>query len=348
MNSEWQAFLSSQSVRLAPTGEVESPLSPPWPPCALMDLSHLGLIAVGGADAAGFLQGQLTNDIREVSAEHSQLSSYCSPKGRMLACLRVIRRGDAYLLGLPRTRLEPILQRLRLFVLRSRVTLVDVSDQWVQVGLVGDCAEGLLRGTFPVLPDLANNAVHQGPLSLVRMPGPTPRFLLLGPAAELSALWLRLAPPAIPAGAAYWSLLEIRAGIPSVHPQTVDAFIPQMANLQLVDGVSFTKGCYTGQEVVARTQYLGRIKRRLYRAEVQSPGPPRPGDELYCRESASGQGPGRIVDAQPSGEGRYELLAVVEIEAAEGCEVRLAEGGPVLRFLPLPYPFPAEEVPSQA
>jgi folate-binding protein YgfZ len=347
MNNEWLSFLISQSARIGPGGEVEFPGAPAQADCALVDLSHLGLIAVRGADGASFLQGQLTNDIREVSGEHSQISSYCSPKGRMLACLRVLRRGEDYLLLIPRDLLEPFLQRLRLFILRARVTLEDVSDTLVQVGLAGDCAEALLQQSFPVLPALANNAVHLGRLGLIRMPGSTPRFLLLGPAEAVAALWSRLSPPAVPVGAAYWSLLEIRAGIPAIHPETVDAFIPQMTNLHLVDGVSFTKGCYTGQEVVARTQYLGRLKRRLYRAAVESPMPPRPGDPLYCQESTSGQGPGQIVDAQPSGAGRYELLAVVEIEAAEGGRVRLSADGPVLRFLPLPYPIPAEGESSQ-
>lgn len=342
MHTEWQAFLISQSAQIGPTGEAEFPGAPLQAPCALMDLSHLGLIGVRGADAAMFLQGQLTNDIREVSTEHTQLSSYCSPKGRMLDCLRVMRLGDDFLLVIPRTRIGTILQRLRLFVLRARVTLTDVSDQWVLVGLAGDCSEGLLKASFPVQPTLANNAVHQGVLTLIRMPGPTPRFLLLGPPEAVATLWLGIVPPAIPVGAAYWSLLEIRAGIPSVRPETVEAFVPQMVNLHLVDGVSFAKGCYTGQEVVARTQFLGRLKRRMYRAEVESPLPPRPGDNLYCRESESGQGPGRILEVQPSGVDRYELLAVVEIEAAEGGEVRLGEGGAVLHFLPLPYPLPAD------
>lgn len=347
MNSDWQAFLVSQSARIHATGEAQLPTAPAVPDCALMDLSHLGVIRVRGADASSFLQGQLSNDIREVSAEHTQLSSYCSPKGRMLVCLRVVRLGDDLLLVLPQTRLEATLRRLGLFILRSRVTLEALTDQWVLLGLAGDGVETLLRGCFPSLPVLPNNLVHQGVLTLIRMPGPTPRFLILGPTNPVKDLWLGIVPPAVPVGPDYWSLLEIRSGTPSVHPETVEAFVPQMVNLQLVDGVSFTKGCYTGQEVIARTQFLGRLKRRMYRAEVESPHLPRPGDELYCHESASGQGPGRIVDAQPSGKGRYELLAVVEIEAAERGGIRIWEDGPELRILPLPYPFPEEGEQSQ-
>ena len=343
MNSEWQAFLISQSARIDEQGQVHFPGSPDAAGCALVDLSHLGLIEVKGPDAVGFLQGQLTNDVRELSQEHTQLSGYCSPKGRMLACFRMMHLGDSYLLQLPLTKLPIILQRLRLFVLRARVTLEDASDRVARMGVAGDCAEDLLRERFGQLPALHNNVVHKGSITLIRMPGATPRFELLGPPAPLAAEWARLAAHTIPVDAAYWSLLEIRAGIPSVYPETTDAFVPQMANMQLIDGVSFTKGCYTGQEVVARMQYLGRLKRRMYLAEVTASAAPRPGDELFSSQSESGQGAGKVVDVQKTDGDRYELLAVVEVNAAEGGAVCLGEDGPELRFRPLPYPFPPEK-----
>jgi folate-binding Fe-S cluster repair protein YgfZ len=116
-----------------------------------------------------------------------------------------------------------------------------------------------------------------------------------------------------------------------------------MANMQLIDGVSFHKGCYTGQEVVARMQYLGKLKRRMYLAEVDSETAPRPGDALFSPESSSQQGGGTVVMASPVGTGRYELLVVVEIKAAESGEVRLAEAGPLLRLKAPPYGFPVDE-----
>jgi hypothetical protein len=146
---------------------------------------------------------------------------------------------------------------------------------------------------------------------------------------------------ATPVGPEYWALLDIRAGIPSVHAETSDAFVPQMANMQLIDGVSFTKGCYTGQEVVARMQYLGKLKRRMYLAEVTAPEPPLPGDGLYSPSSRSEQSAGRVVDACAVGGDRYELLVVVEVGAAEGGEVSLGEGGPTLALREPPYGFEA-------
>jgi hypothetical protein len=137
-----------------------------------------------------------------------------------------------------------------------------------------------------------------------------------------------------------WALLDIRAGQPTVYGSTSEAFIPQMTNMQLIDGVSFTKGCYTGQEVVARMQYLGKLKRRMYLAEVQSEAAPKIGDELLSDASASGQGAGKVVDARLDANGRYELLVVAEIAAVEQGKLTLGENGPALRFLDLPYSLP--------
>lgn len=343
MNNEWQRFLVSQSAQIGAEGGVHFPGAPERPPCALVDLSHLGLIEVAGEDAGTFLQGQLTNDVRELSDGHTQLAGYCSAKGRMLASLRMIRLGGSYLMQLPLEKLATVMQRLRLFVLRSKVTLRDASDRLVAIGIAGECAEPLLRQLSPRLPERPNDLLLNGDLALIRMAGPTPRFQLLGPVQEIRAAWQLLCAQAVPVDADLWSLLDIRAGIPSITAETTEAFVPQMANMQLIDGVSFTKGCYTGQEVVARMQYLGKLKRRMYLAEVVSPTPPRPGDELFSTLSDSAQGAGKVVNAAKSGDNRYELLAVIEIDAAEQGEVSLGDKGPTLRLKPLPYPLASDQ-----
>jgi folate-binding protein YgfZ len=333
MNMQWSDFLRNRSEQSYPTD----------PSCALNDLSHFGLIRVEGEDAMQFLQGQFTNDIREVTEQHSNLSAWCSPKGRMLANFRVMRRDPAYLLQIPLAQLEPVIKRLRMFVLRAKVTITDASDEWTRFGLTGDCAESLLQPHFERLPKAANAALVRGDNLLVRMPGPTPRFELLGPAAELIPLWETCEAQATPMDSNFWALQEIRAGIPTVYPETREAFVPQMTNMQLIDGVSFTKGCYTGQEVVARMQYLGKLKRRMYLAHVRSETPPEPGDELFARGSSSGQGAGRVVDARAAGDG-YDLLAVIELESLAQHSVHLGENGPPLEILQLPYDFASETV----
>lgn len=337
MNTHWKTFLASRAAEIDERGAVCFPTAPASAECALADLTHLGLIAVTGPDAMAFLQGQLTNDVRELSARHTQLSGYCSPKGRMLASFRVFRIGETIYLQLPHHGVDALVQRLRMFLLRSKATVEKAGDDLVAIGIAGECAEGLLREHFAALPAQAGAMACSAELVAIRVPGPVPRFEILGPAPAMTSLWDQLATGATVVNPPYWALLDIRAGIPSVFPETADAFVPQMANMQLIDGVSFTKGCYAGQEVVARMQYLGKLKRRMYLAEVSTDTPPRPGDELHADGSRSEQAGGRVVDARRNADGRYELLAVVEIAAAETGEVRLGPHGPILAFKAPPY-----------
>lgn len=345
MNSQWQEFLAAQGAQMLADGSVRFPgvgdssLGESGD-CVLFDLSHLGLIAVTGADAESFLQGQLTNDIRELSGTHTQLSSHCSPKGRMLASFRVLRLGDSIYLQLPRERLPDTLKRLRLYVLRAKVTLEDASERLIRIGIAGNCAQAALALKGLAIPERDEDLATTEGVSVLRLPSPTPRFELIGPVDALTGLWSALAQVTAPGTPDLWALHDIRGGIPNVYTQTVDAFVPQMVNLQLIDGVSFSKGCYTGQEVVARMQYLGKLKRRMYWAEVETDSPPNPGDTLHAPTSTSEQATGRVVDARAAGPGRYELLAVVEIDVAEAGEVRLGERGPILRLRPPPYGFP--------
>jgi folate-binding protein YgfZ len=226
-----------------------------------------------------------------------------------------------------------------MFVLRSKVTLSDASDELMRMGLTGECAEPLLGANFDALPTVANGVAQRAGLTLIRLPGASPRFELLGPAETLIEIWQSAEPQATRMSDDFWALQDIRAGVPTIYPATSEAFIPQMINMQLVDGVSFTKGCYVGQEVVARMQYLGNLKRRMFLAHVTSDTPPHPGDELFSRSSTSGQGTGKVVDARPADSG-YDLLAVIETSSAETDEVCLGENGPCLQLQDLPYPFP--------
>ncbi len=341
MNSEWQSFLQAQGASID-ADQVRFP--PSSGDNQLFDLSHLGLIQVEGAETDSFLQGQLSNDLRELTETHSQMSSHCSPKGRMIANFRMLRRDDKVLLQLPKDNLPPLLKRLSMFKLRAQVDLSDAGDSLMRMGLAGPKAREMLFAATDKAPELENSVQPHGELTILRMPGATPRFEILGPVKAVSALWSQLSEQgAGPANSEDWALLEIRAGIPTVYADTSEAFVPQMANMQLVDGVSFTKGCYTGQEVVARMQYLGKLKRRMYLARVDSDNPPKAGDELYAPGSESGQGAGRIVDAQANGAGGFDLLAVMEISAADAGDVRLGEDGPRLSFMDLPYALAQEE-----
>ncbi len=311
-----------------------------FPDCALTDLSHFGLIRAGGPDARSFLQGQLTNDIDAVTPELAQFGSYCNPKGRMLGSFWIFQRDEDLYLQLPTERLASILQRLRMFVLRSDVTLDDASHELARFGLSGDCAENLL----PFAPTADKACLTRDRITIIRLPGDRPRFELVGPPDTLAGHWERLRDNAQQTGAEFWSLMDIRAGMPNVFEDTSEAFVPQMANLQLIEGVSFTKGCYTGQEVVARMQYLGKLKRRMYHARIDSHQAPARGAEVFSPSSDSAQGAGRIVDVAASPEGGYEVLAVAQISSAEADDLCLQDAqGPRLHLLGLPYLFDAGE-----
>ena len=353
MNAEWNAFLEQAGAmltadRVAHFGQQETELSGVLTDDVCCGLSHLGLIAVGGADAETFLQGQLTCDVRQITPDCSLPGAHCTPKGRVFASFRLFRRGDAYYLELPHELLKPALSRLRQYVLRARATLEDASDALARLGVAGPNAAMLVGKVLGAVPDAVNSVVvadivYPGGVTAIRLPGITPRFELHGAAWDLSAIWNALAPNIRPVGTEPWRLLDILAGMPTVYPETMEAFVPQMLNLQLLDGVSFHKGCYTGQEIVARTHYLGKLKRRMYLARVDSPTPPRPGDPLFSPQADASQNAGQLADAARHPDSGYAVLAVALIQCAEHGVLQLGDAnGPVLRLEPLPYGFETE------
>ena len=348
MNAQWTAFLQQASAacsdgQIAQFGVAEPGLRAALSGGLCCDLSQLGLIRLQGPDSDSFLQGQLTCDVRQLRAEHSLLGAYCSPKGRALACLRLFRHGDAIYLALPRELVETTLTRLRRYVLRSRTTLDDASDELVGIGVAGADSAQVLAARLGALPETVNGVTHSAApdgsgITTLRLPGPVPRFALYGTAADLAVIWTALAPICVAADDTPWRLLDILAGLPSVYAATADAFVPQMLNLDVLDGISFQKGCYTGQEVVARTHYLGKLKRRMYRARLDSPHTPQPGDALFSAQADASQGAGRIVDAVAHPEGGQMLLAVALVHCAEQGTLQLGNAeGPVLHLEALPY-----------
>jgi folate-binding protein YgfZ len=342
MNSQWKEFLDAQGARfVTETGELQGFAADNVDPDAndiIADLSYLGVIRISGEDAVSFMQGQTTNDVRKIDTEHGQLSGYCSPKGRLLANFLLLQRdADIYML-MDRAILEPTLKRLKMYILMSKVEMIDVSDEMVVAGIAGPNATALLTTALGKVPAADYETGHAGGLSTMKLPGQPPRYLLLGDAAKLTELWQTLDDKVTAVGHGSWKLTDIRAAIPTVHPETVEAFVPQMVNMQAIEGVSFKKGCYPGQEIVARMQYLGKLKRRMYRATVTMDTAPKAGDEIFSAASSSGQGAGKIVDAQPSPNGGYELLAVIEIASAEQGGLRIgSESGPELVLSELPY-----------
>jgi folate-binding protein YgfZ len=345
MNEAWKTFLQKQGAvldgeRVQHFGQPAEERRAAAQSNVLADLSDSSLVRARGGDTQNFLNGQLSNDVRRLDATHSQLAAWCSPKGRMLAIFRLCRRGDDTLLQLPSSLLEPILKRLRMFVLRAKVTLEDTGAELVSFGLSGPDAEKLLRDAAGFAPGEVDGSETRDEITLIKLAGPHPRFEIIAGTETAIKLWSELKTKATPVAPPVWAWLDIMAGIPVVHPETSEAFVPQMANLEIVGGVNFKKGCYPGQEIVARMQYLGKLKQRMYRAHVASDAAPRPGDSIFAPDFP-GQSAGTVVAAQPAPDGGFDLLAVIQISSADAGVLHLgSEAGPQLSLQNLPYSFP--------
>lgn len=341
MNSLWQAHLSAAGAtydgrHISRFGDPQQALRDTHDKTIITDLTGSGLLHITGDDAENFLQGQLSSDIQEITAGNAQYSSYNTPKGRMLATFLAWWDDDGYCLQLPYSLLESVKKRLSLFIMRAKVEIEDASDRTVRIGVAGERATALLAKAFGELPADAMNVVHNTSGNLICLN--TQQYLFAGNAEQAIALWSALRHEATPVGISCWEWLNIRAGIPQILPSTQEAFVPQMANLELIGGVSFKKGCYTGQEIITRTQHLGKIKRRLYLAHIDTNDTPQPGDPLFDRE-AEGQSSGKIINAQQAPSGGYDVLAVIPVASVNtGGSIHWYNiDGPVLNIHPLPY-----------
>lgn len=348
MIEHWKSYLTSRGARtdavgVTDFGQPQEELESAAHGDVLCELSHLGAVRVSGPDAAQFLQAQLSNDVDAVSAGRSQLSAWCSPKGRMLAVVRVVRVGDDYLLLLPQAILEATLRRLRLFVLRARVELEPTDAELVHIGVCGERAETRLRTALGAAPATVDDVLAAAVAHAVRVAGSRPRFQLTVVAAQAAPLWEALQENTRATGYRCWRWLDIAAGLPVVLPPTLDKLIPQSANLDLVGGLSFTKGCYPGQEVIARIRYRGGLKSRMVLAHADADSAPTPGDTVYAPSLGDQRG-GTVVDAERAPQGGWDLLCVVPLADAGAGGLRLGDAaGTPLRLRELPYAGVADQ-----
>jgi len=299
-----------------------------------LPLADHGLIRVSGADAASFLHNLLTNDITHLPSDGVRHAGFCTPKGRLIATFTIWQEksldGSAdFLLLLSADILPGILKKLSMYVLRSKVKLVDISAERSMLGVVGSDAEALIGSLAPM------SSLPFGGGTALRLDAR--RFILALPTDNAPSVTCRLAETARFGTAADWHLAEIEAGLPRIVAATQEAFTPQMVNYEVaaVGGVSFQKGCYPGQEIVARTQYLGKVKRRMYRVVLDSAF--EPGTDVFTPE-AGDQHCGAIVLCAPAVEGGFQALLVVQTSGMEADAVHVGRpDGPRARLLPLPY-----------
>lgn len=340
--ASWLSFLAEHGARLS---ESTMPEPVGFPDGASINasfvapLTHLGLIAATGDDAAHFLHNQLTNDIEHLTPAQARLAGYCSPKGRLLATMLVWKSGDAIWLQLPREIQAAVQKRLQMFILRAKAKLADASADTVALGLVGAGAD-ILAPWFPTLPQAVYGKVDSEAGSLIRVADADgrPRYQWIAPLAVAQQAWpvlTRSLPPAPPSA---WRLTEIAAGIPMVVAATQEQFVPQMVNYEVVGGVNFRKGCYPGQEIVARSQYLGKLKRRMLPATVaaDASNAVAPGMEIFAANEPD-QPCGQVVNAEATG-GRVRCLVELKTAALDAGGLALgAANGPALEIGELPY-----------
>jgi tRNA-modifying protein YgfZ len=250
----------------------------------------LGILRFSGADALSFLQGQISNDSQRLAENIPVFAAYSSAQGRVLALIYLLPHSSGVAAILPREILQPTLERLRKFILRAKVRIEDAGDSLV------------VAGHFGAMPESAAGYVERDGIGMAPVGRDPSRCWIIGAPAQIEAA----ADGARTETA--WRLADIQAGLPQVYAATSEAFVAQMLNLDLLDGISFSKGCYTGQEIIARTQHLGRIKRRLFRL-LLPPGAWSVGQALHLTDGRQG----RVTEVIES-DGRVEALAVLNVE----------------------------------
>ena len=293
-------------------------------------LPHLGLVRFAGPDAVAFLQGQLSNDTRRLSGAAPLLAACSTPQGRVVAVLRLVPHSSGVIGMLPGELVAPVIERLRKYVMRAKVQIEDLRGRFAVMGLYGGACGDL------EMPDVVRRYVETDGVGIARLTGDATRCWAIGREADFTAHGA-----AGNAGRAVrverdWRLADIRAGLPQIYGATTESFVAQMLNLDLIDGISFTKGCFTGQEIIARTQHLGRIKRRLFRLRLPA-GEWSIGQAVRLTDGRAG----RLTELAPV-DGVHEALAVLPLET--GPESGAPEAGAAAES-PADAPVEATELP---
>lgn len=345
MMSAWLQFLTTQGAQLAPDTQRVTGFAQPLTQDQLEQgfvapLTELGLIAVSGEDGPHFLHNQLTNDVEHLGQTDARLAGYCSPKGRLLATFLMWKAEDAIMLQLPHQIQTAVQKRLQMFVLRAKAKLRDATDDYATLGIGGRNAGETLQKWFSRLPDApyAKTDSEVGTLIRVADAFGAPRYQWIATRDAAQQVWHDLTAVLPTAGSQVWHLGDIHAAIPQVTQATQEQFVPQMINFELIGGVNFKKGCYPGQEIVARSQYLGKLKRRMMLASVGADATA--GMEVFSAADPE-QPCGMVVNAERNLQGGSDCLVELKVAALDEGAIHLGSaGGAALTFRPLPYALP--------
>ena len=339
MSIEQQAFLNTIGASLGDDGHShfdDGDASESQPDNFITPIPYYGLLAISGPETAKFLQGQTTCDLDAVSDTQSCAGAYCTPKGRMISSFHIGRLDEEhYLLRMQRDIVDTTRDTLAKYIVFSKAEQENTSDQYQLFGLRGEQARQAIENTFGQVPSGKWAAVNADQQLVIQIDDEGLVFECWVPNQLAEPTWQSLCEQLKPVGSQQWGLLSIQRGEAEVCATTVDVFIPQVLNYQLTGAISFTKGCYTGQEVVARMEYRGKLKRRMYRARVVSTSI-QPGDAIYTEGKE--QSSGNVVNVASLDNNNSEILAVLtDKDVTENPVFRLENNPAALELLPLPY-----------
>lgn len=294
----------------------------------LYNLSHLGLICISGPDRHKFLQGQLTCNIADLTSSHYLTGAYCSQAGRVQTTFIIFETADNCYLVLARDLIGNIISLLQKYAIFSKVSITDLSSAWQVVGMVGDELTLILERNNITLPPAINTMVEFDHLLVLQRPGKLSRCLMLGPSDTVSKIQDKSG-LGLQNAYSHWQLMDIEVGFPTISLATMDQFTPHALNQDILGSISFNKGCYIGQEIVARTHYRGQVKQHLYRASAQVEQQLAAGDKILNQQQAT---VGTVINIANTGNRRVEMLVVLQDTAASAGDAFIA--GQALTILP--------------
>ena len=333
----WQDFLTQQGATITAglvTSFGETPGNYPTLSATLTDLSNLGVLALEGIDSKRFLQGQSTSDTEQLNADTVLPGAFCNAKGRMLSSYHAVEaETDTVLLVMHRPLVDTTINNLGKYAAFFKTSLSNASEDYRLLGISGPDCESVLEQHFDAIPTALNQLCITENYLLLRIS--PQQFLVIVKTAAVVELWQKLAPSFTPTGIDYWQLQSIRAGQACVQAETFEQFVPQMLNLQATGAVNFKKGCYTGQEIVARMQYLGKLKRRTYRVIIEASKPPQVATEIFA--SANNKLVGSVLLAASADEKSTEMLAVLHEEQADASSFIIDGESVKVSIAELPY-----------
>lgn len=349
MNKQWQDFLTEQGAEFNEAGDVTTFGNPELErfmvkhgPVAV-SLAHQTLLKVSGEDAFEFLQGQFSNDLKTVDDHKAQLTAYCEPQGKVLALITVSKQAENYYLSFDASLGDTILKRLTMFKLRAKVDITPIQDDWIQIGYAGEFGDlDVQRLLSTKIKDLyeVDKLSHEQAQDVIaiKKPGPYHRYELFGPLEQMKVVWNLLKGNGEAINNADWQLLDIVSGQPQVNAATSNEFIAQFLNLDKLDAINFKKGCFPGQEIIARMHYRGKATKRMMRLHLKELTGLAPASEFVLKDDADKRYKFTTIQANPDLYEGEVVLAVSTVKPLESVTGQLrTENGAEATIEPMPY-----------